>query len=108
MNPAADATRKRRFFLELSRCAKAAAAAGGRDRYWEPGRSLPARRMIRTTRSTIWSMSITVAPAQREVRRSNLTPISDLRLTIVPDRHGPGPAKLSSLRLFAAESRSDT
>ncbi len=35
-------------------------------------------------------------------------PISDLRLTIVPDKHGRGPAKLRSLRLFAAESRSDT
>ncbi len=48
------------------------------------------------------------ATFQREVQRLNLPPISHLRLTIVPDKHGSGPAKLNSLRLFAAESRSGT
>ena len=48
------------------------------------------------------------ATFQREVQRLNLPPISHLRLTIVPDKHGSGAAKLNSLRLFAAESRSDT
>ena len=48
------------------------------------------------------------ATFQREVQRLNLPPISHLRLTIVPDKHGSGSAKLNSLRLFASESRSDT
>jgi len=48
------------------------------------------------------------ATFQREVQRLNLPPISRLRLTIVPDKHGSGPAKLNSLRLFASESRSDS
>ena len=48
------------------------------------------------------------ATFQREVQRLNLPPISHLRLTIIPDKHGSGPAKLNSLRLFASESRSDT
>ena len=47
------------------------------------------------------------ATFQREVQRLNLPPISCLRLTIVPDKHGSGPAKLNSLRLFASESRSE-
>jgi hypothetical protein len=48
------------------------------------------------------------ATFQREEQRLNLPPITHLRLTIVPDKHGSGPAKLNSLRLFASESRSDT
>ena len=48
------------------------------------------------------------ATFQREEQHLNLPPITHLRLTIVPDKHGSGPAKLNSLRLFAAESRSDT
>jgi hypothetical protein len=48
------------------------------------------------------------ATFQREVQRLNLPPISHLRLTVVPDKSGSGPAKLNSLRLFASESRSDT
>ena len=47
------------------------------------------------------------ATFQREVQRLNLPPISHLRLTIVPDKHGSGRAKLNSLRLFASESRGD-
>jgi F5/8 type C domain len=47
------------------------------------------------------------ATFQREVQRLNLPPISHLRLTIVPDKHGSGRAKLNSLRLFASESRSE-
>lgn len=47
------------------------------------------------------------ATFQREEQRLNLPPITRLRLTIVPDKHGSGPAKLNSLRLFAPESRSD-
>ena len=47
------------------------------------------------------------ATFQREVQRLNLPPISHLRLTIVPDKHGSGRAKLNSLRLFASESGSD-
>ena len=54
---------------------------------------------------------ITFSPAgatfQREEQRLNLPPITHLRLTIVPDKHGSRPAKLNSLRLFASESRSD-
>ena len=48
------------------------------------------------------------ATFQREEQRLNLPSITHLRLTIVPDKHGSGPAKLNSLRLFASESRSDT
>jgi len=48
------------------------------------------------------------ATFQREVQRLNLPPMSHLRLTIVPDKNGSGPAKLNSLRLFASESRNDT
>ena len=48
------------------------------------------------------------ATFQREVQRLNLPPISQLRLTIVPDKHGSGPAKLNSLRLFASARRRDT
>jgi F5/8 type C domain len=47
------------------------------------------------------------ATFQREVQRLNLPSITHLRLTIVPDKSGSGTAKLNSLRLFAAESRSD-
>ena len=47
------------------------------------------------------------ATFQHEEQRLNLPPITHLRLTIVPDKHGSGPAKLNSLRLFASESRSD-
>lgn len=48
------------------------------------------------------------ATFQREEQRLSLPSITHLRLTIVPDKHGSGPAKLNSLRLFASESRSDT
>lgn len=48
------------------------------------------------------------ATFQREEQRFNLPPVTHLRLTIVPDKHGSGPAKLNSLRLFAAELRGDT
>jgi hypothetical protein len=48
------------------------------------------------------------ATFQREEQRLNLPPITHLRLTIVPDKHGSGAAKLNSLRLFASEARSDT
>ena len=48
------------------------------------------------------------ATFQREEQRWNLPAITHLRLTIVPDKHGSGPAKLNSLRLFASDSRSDT
>ena len=48
------------------------------------------------------------ATFQREEQHLNLPSITHLRLTIVPDKHGSGQAKLNSLRLFAAESRSDT
>ena len=41
------------------------------------------------------------ATFQRQVQRLNLPPISHIRLTIVPDKHGSGSAKLNSLRLFA-------
>jgi F5/8 type C domain len=47
------------------------------------------------------------ATFQREEQRLNLPSITHLRLTIVPDKSGSGTAKLNSLRLFAAESRSD-
>jgi hypothetical protein len=43
------------------------------------------------------------ATFQREEQRLNLPPITHLRLTVVPDKHGYGPAKLNSLRLFAPE-----
>lgn len=43
------------------------------------------------------------ATFQREVQRLNLPPITHLRLTILPDKRGTGPAKLNSLRLFASE-----
>lgn|SRR5215469_4424717 len=48
------------------------------------------------------------ATFQHEEQRLNLPLITHLRLTIVPDKHGSGAAKLNSLRLFAPESRSDT
>ena len=48
------------------------------------------------------------ATFQHEEQRFNALPITHLRLTIVPDKHGSGQAKLNSLRLFASESRSDT
>ncbi|HEY6515576.1 MAG TPA: discoidin domain-containing protein [Steroidobacteraceae bacterium] len=41
------------------------------------------------------------ATFQREEQRLNLPPITHLRLTIVPDKHGSGTAKLNALRLFA-------
>ena len=65
----------------------------------------------RTYRQTLvqeYTFSPAGATFQREVQRLNLPPISHLRLTIVPDKHGSGPAKLNSLRLFTAEWRSDT
>ena len=48
------------------------------------------------------------ATFQREVQRLNMPKINRLRLTIVPNKHGAGPAKLNSLRLFSSEWRSDT
>ena len=65
----------------------------------------------RTYRQTLvqeYTFSPAGATFQREAQRLNLPPISHLRLTIVPDKHGSGPAKLNSLRLFASEWRSDT
>jgi len=65
----------------------------------------------RTYRQTLvqeYTFSPAGATFQREVQRLNLPPISHLRLTIVPDKNGSGPAKLNSLRLFASESRNDT
>jgi F5/8 type C domain len=41
------------------------------------------------------------ATFQHEEQRLNLPSITHLRLTIVPDKHGSGAAKLNSLRLFA-------
>jgi F5/8 type C domain len=46
------------------------------------------------------------ATFQHEEQRLNLPPITHLRLTIVPDKHGSGVAKLNSLRLFSRELRS--
>lgn len=48
------------------------------------------------------------ATFQREEQRLNLPSITHLRLTVVPDKQGSGPAKLNSLRLFASESRSES
>jgi hypothetical protein len=48
------------------------------------------------------------ATFQREEQRLNVPPITHLRLTIVPDKRGSGPAKLNSLRLFAPELRDGT
>jgi F5/8 type C domain len=48
------------------------------------------------------------ATFQHEEQRLSLPSITHLRLTVVPDKQGSGPAKLNSLRLFAAESGSDT
>lgn len=47
------------------------------------------------------------ATFQRQEQRFNLPSITHLRVTIVPDKHGSGTAKLNSLRLFASGSRSD-
>jgi hypothetical protein len=55
-----------------------------------------------------YTFSPSGATFQREEQRLNLPSITHLRLTIVPDKHGSGPAKLNSLRLFAPESRSNT
>jgi F5/8 type C domain len=41
------------------------------------------------------------ATFQHEEQHLNLPSITHLRLTIVPDKHGSGTAKLNSLRLFA-------
>lgn len=65
----------------------------------------------RTYRQTLvqeYTFSPAGASFQREVQRLNLPPISHLRLTIVPDKHGSGPAKLNSLRLFTSDWRSGT
>ena len=65
----------------------------------------------RTYRQTLvqeYTFSPAGATFQREVQRLSLPPISHLRLIIVPDKHGSGPAKVNSLRLFSSEWRSDT
>lgn len=41
------------------------------------------------------------ATFQHEEQRFQMPPITHLRLTIVPDKHGSGTAKLNSLRLFS-------
>jgi hypothetical protein len=41
------------------------------------------------------------ATYQRQEQRFNLRNISDLRLTIVPNKNGSGTATLTALRLFA-------
>jgi hypothetical protein len=48
------------------------------------------------------------ATFQREEQRLNVPPITHLRLTIVPNKGGSGPAKLNSLRLFCEEFGSGT
>ena len=60
----------------------------------------------RTCRRTLvreYTFSAGDASFQREVQRLNPPLIGRPRSPIVPDKHGSGPAKLSSLRLFASE-----
>ena len=45
---------------------------------------------------------------KRIFERETWPPIGHLGLTVAPEKHGSGRAKLNSRRLFASESRGDT
>jgi hypothetical protein len=70
----------------------------------------PRAKAHRTYRQVLvqeYTFSPAGATFQREEQHLNLPPLTHLRLTIVPDKHGSGPAKLNSLRLVSPESRGD-